>query len=293
MVFTMMGVLFSACSGTGNVPDDQSKNPDKDLRYGLSSSQKLDLLFPDSPGSGSLNVILFIHGGSWSGGDKSAFSSHIREMCKRGLIAASMNYRLLQEGVHIADMLEDVDAAITFLKGKAVGRGITVNKIILFGASAGAHLSLLYAYKNHSVSPIPIGFVVGQSTPTDLTDPNYYPSSGPGSGDFTRISALTGISVTKDNYATPASMDAIKAISPAFQVNSSVPPTLFAQGLQDIVVPPSNADTLKTALTAAGVVHELYIYPHSGHDLGDSRDQHITEEFLYPKIISYIGAYCN
>jgi acetyl esterase/lipase len=289
----LIGILFSACPTGDDSTDDQ--NTYTDLSYGSSESQKLDLFFPDTEDE-KLNAVLFIHGGAWIGGDKEDYASFVQKMRDRGLIAATMNYRLLLEGAHAGDMLNDVDAAITLIKEKADDKGIAVNKLILMGASAGAHLSLLYSYKSHVASPIPIAFCVGLSSPTDFLDPNYYtdiPSNSPeAQAKFWLMSALTGTLITASNYTSAQTVKNLESISPIQYVASGVPPTLLAVGLKDDTVPPSNTTRLRAALDAVGVVNYCYEYPNSGHGLDDSRDKGKHDE-LYGQMLQWIDLYGN
>src|SRR2546423_9329498 len=70
----------------------------RDIEYARvgNKSLKLDLHVPD--GAGPFPVIVWVHGGGWSSGDKalSASSPQIRQTA-RGYAVASINYRLSQE----------------------------------------------------------------------------------------------------------------------------------------------------------------------------------------------------
>ncbi|ULQ60915.1 alpha/beta hydrolase fold domain-containing protein [Brucepastera parasyntrophica] len=280
--------LSEACVGTPS-------RTYRDLSYGSSSAQVLDIVFPENLEDVTpLNAILFIHGGGWQSGDKDVYEEAIMDNADNyHVITAAMNYRMFGEGADCADMLEDIDEALSLIKTKALDQGAQIDKIVLMGASAGAHLSLLYTYKNHSVSPIPIAFCVGQSTPADFTDPEVFTGSW---RDYmlSCASNLTGEEITVSNYTGKTA--SLLSVSPVNYAASSVPPTLLAHGTNDDLVPVSNANRLKAALDAAGAVSDLFIYPNSGHELDNPDDSGVNTAFftkMLEYIISYMGFYAG
>lgn len=280
-----LNFLFSSCSTEKELDNLSYSN----LSYGKSSSQVVDIVLPDFPTNINepVNAILFIHGGGWQEGDKSVYADAITDVSKNlHVIAAAMNYRMFGEGANCEDMLTDIHSALSLIKDKAAQKGIAVNKIILMGASAGAHLSLLYTYKHHVNSPIPIAFCVGQSTPADFTDPNLYVGLEFGNYMLECVSKLTGEQVTISNYQDKTA--ALLSISPISYINSNTPPTLIAHGSKDILIPLSNAERLYKALTNVAAKVDFYIYKNSGHELDN--DAEIDSSF-YSRMMEYIQVY--
>ncbi|MDR2886474.1 MAG: alpha/beta hydrolase, partial [Bacteroidales bacterium] len=275
-------------------PDDESSKfikEYKNLSYGKSTSQVIDLIFPDVPANITtpVNAILLIHGGGWEGGDKNEHQwTAYKFSTNRYFVAASMNYRMFGEGANCDDMLADVHSAIELIKSKANAVGVTVHKIILMGISAGAHLSLLYTYKNHSISPIPISFCIGQSSPTDFTDLSYYEKQTLTYYMLQCASSLTGKEITVDNYQQ--NTGTLLSISPIHYIKSNVPPTLLAHGAKDEIVPLSNATRLYNALTKINAVANLFIYSNSGHGLDNDPG---TDSKFDAKMEEYIKLYAK
>jgi acetyl esterase/lipase len=303
----LAAALFLGACSPGTEPTNT--DPNLDLVYGTSSpAQVLDLFLPEAvPGeTGPSVLVLYVHGGAWIGGDKrDPPIAELRQIAAdKGFAMASMNYRLIQPGsaapASCEDMLEDIDLAVAFLAGKTAGLGI--NRLVLIGASAGAHLSLLYSYQHHAESaspaPIPIALCVSLSGPTDFSDPAWYddpPADTPDNVQFLTpelkfgiVSALTGESFTPEDYTAVqnGTLDAVKAdalrrISPVNFVNEKVPPTLLAHGVKDGIVPFSNAERLKAKLDTAAVEpaqDRLTVFPTSGHML--DRDPDKTAELF-------------
>lgn len=89
-------------------------------------------------------LVLFIHGGAWAFGDKSAAAHMAAPFHARGYAFAAINYRLVPD-VTVAQQAGDVAAALAALTEDARPLGIDPSRIILIGHSAGAHLAALVA----------------------------------------------------------------------------------------------------------------------------------------------------
>ena len=142
--------------------------------YGPDSLQTYDLYLPTDKG-GTLGLVLYIHGGAWTSGDKASYQPTIKDVAVNyGYAAASINYRFLSQSVTMADILADVNAAVNAIYDRAKADGYTLNKMITAGMSAGAHLALMYAYHTPTDAKIKPVAVCSQCAPTDLSDPNFY-----------------------------------------------------------------------------------------------------------------------
>lgn len=244
-----------------------------DLSYGSSNQQIYDLYLPKKD-KDDVALILYIHGGSWTGGDKSNYN----DFCKAttgnyGYASATINYRLLnsQGTVTYKDMLEDIDLAVNDIIDTAASKGTEITQIAVAGASAGGHLALLYTYTQYKNTRVPISFCISKVGPTDFTDTAFFGADMDHSFDrYALISSLIGETVTAENF--PLKYLSLKAASPVTYVTSDVPPTLMAYGKKDTLVPLSNGTKLLNALETAGVPCDFYAFPNSGHDLSDDPD---------------------
>jgi acetyl esterase/lipase len=109
-----------------------------------SQAQRLDVYLPTT-GTGPFPVVMWIHGGGWRSGDKS-MSTHPAplDLLKHGIALVSINYRLSGEAKHPAQ-IQDVKAAIRYLRANATRFRINPLRIGTWGASAGGHLAVLAA----------------------------------------------------------------------------------------------------------------------------------------------------
>jgi acetyl esterase/lipase len=103
-----------------------------------SASQKLDIYLPED-GSGSYPVILYVHGGAFLSGDKTKELDFLSAALESGYAVVSINYRLSSEAIFPA-AINDVKAAIRFIRANAEMYHINADKFALWGASAGGNL---------------------------------------------------------------------------------------------------------------------------------------------------------
>ena len=86
-LLSIVMALIAYISGFFSVlfPMTETYNMFSDIRYGNDPREELDIYFPDiaydRPENG---CILFIHGGSWSNGDKREMASRCIEMTEKG-----------------------------------------------------------------------------------------------------------------------------------------------------------------------------------------------------------------
>lgn len=111
----------------------------------------LDLYAPNNVNNAP--VLLFIHGGEWTKGDKRDVSYKPRFFNENGIIFASANYRLSPKDKHPAQV-SDVARAIAWLKAHAAEYGGNPDQIFIMGHSAGCHLVTLVALDSQYLSEV-------------------------------------------------------------------------------------------------------------------------------------------
>jgi len=236
------------------------------------SGQDFDAYLPESIRSDS-PVILFIHGGGWSQRwDKDGDAEYyIRRMQGRGFLVCSMSYVLQsdvtadmrapnREGATFANMLRDIDAMVTHLKGYLQTLGVSPRKIAIAGSSAGAHLAALYAGDGANPQALglglrhelEIGFTVDIIGPMDFTTPGFRRAIG---GEVPALEILF-----RRLIADGGDFDAALAKwSPISLVNAKTPPMVMAYtklhpfASSDGLVETENCTRMEEALEKAGV----------------------------------------
>ncbi len=260
----------------------------ENISYGTHERQVLDLYLPEEM-SDTTGLILCIHGGAWIGGDKSAYTENAKDVCKNYKVAAAtINYRYLSESVTMADIIDDIDAAVTKIKAIGTENGTNINKMLLTGHSAGGHLSMLYAYSKADTAAITPAAVANFSGPTDMSDKNYFVNNDLGNDNVLMlVSYSTGKKITLENFDENKSE--IDKISPLYYVDKNTVPTLISHGMKDTVVPYSNAVALDERMTQYGVTHIFNSYPNSGHGLeNDTEQAKYSEEIMIEYLNKYV-----
>lgn len=110
-----------------------------DVSYGPDARNVLD--FWQAGGDGPRPLLVFIHGGGWTSGDKKQDVAVIRRWLDKGISYAAINYRLTPQHPLPAPV-HDAARAIQFLRSKADEWQINKNRIALTGGSAGACTSM-------------------------------------------------------------------------------------------------------------------------------------------------------
>lgn len=271
LAFSVLMMMTSCSKEQAIVPVDISEKIISDLSYGNDHKQKMDLYLPANRNRTSTKLIILIHGGGWSGGDKAELKMSLTELKKRlpDYAFANLNYRLFNNNTNKFPTQEtDIKSAIQFLLAKSAEYNFSKH-FVLVGASAGAHLALLQSYKHTNI--LRPKAVISFFGPVDLVHLYNNPVNA---GIPYLLNSLTG--------TTPAqNADIYMQSSPLHFVSGQSPPTLIFHGDNDQLVPKFQSELLNTKLQAANVPHRFIVYPGEGHgwtgtNLTNSFDQIAT-----------------
>jgi acetyl esterase/lipase len=270
-------LIFTACK-TRDENSNISAKTMIDISYGTDPKQKMDLYLPANRSLLSTKVIFLIHGGGWAEGDKMDFNTTITTIQSRfpDYAVINVNYRLAGNNQNLFPSQEnDVKAAVEFAVSKKNEYTIS-DKWVFLGASAGAHLALLQAYKYSNI--IKPKAVVSFFGPTDLT---YF---------FNNPLIPIVPAILFNATGTIPSLNAIiyQQSSPVTFVTAQSCPTLLLQGGKDSLVPAIQATILKNKLDAAGVPNQYIFYPNNGHGWGGP-----DQEDSFSKIEIFLKQYVN
>jgi acetyl esterase/lipase len=227
-----------------------------DVRYGAHSDNTFDIYLP-AKRNGNTRIVILIHGGFWSAGDKKDVTAYAKFFRDQGFACVNMNYRLTntaENNLHPAQV-NDVGRVIEYVTAKALDWHISPSRVGLLGYSAGAHLALLYTYASNFNDKVKT--VISVAGPTNLTDiAGISPEVAP------ILIGLTGSTL----QSNPA---AYQQASPISHVNASTKPTLLIHGKLDKIVPYKQAVDLQTKLQQFNVKNDLRLYDNAGHDFTD------------------------
>jgi len=250
-----------------------------DVRYApLSPAQALDLLVPAGPGP--FPLIVKIHGGAFMAGDKSSELDDAEVLNRRGYAVASLNYRLSGEARFPA-AVQDVKAAVRFLRAHAAEYRLDPDRFAAWGESAGANLAAMLGVTGSTTTLLDdaglgsadvsseVQAVVGWYGPYDFTTMDADFASG-------RPAACPDVQV-HDAADSPESLylgaplptvpELAAAAGPARYLAAAtwLPPFLLAAGDSDCLVPHQQSSALHRALLAVGAASSCTLLPGAVH----------------------------
>lgn len=239
----------------------------KDVAYGSHERQKMDIFMPRE--QKSCGLILFIHGGGWTEGDKSAHESDALYFCNLGYLSASINYRFVSDDISVFEELDDITLALSVIKEKVAERGILAEKLILSGGSAGAHLSLLYAYTRREVSPIVPVAVCAYCPPVSCEKTDFLSgiSEEFDGWKYGLLSKCCKCCIEKNTLLNEEQQKSLRKISPSEYVSGDCVPTAVFHGRNDDLVPIGHTYAFLKLLDENRVTNDLLVYENSGHTL--------------------------
>ncbi|NWK57329.1 alpha/beta hydrolase [Verrucomicrobiaceae bacterium N1E253] len=223
--------------------------PDKSIVFSKPDQGKplkLDIFLPDGHSKTDKRAcIIFFFGGGWKSGGTSQFYGFSKYLASRGMVAISAQYRTSRS--HRASprqCVEDGKEAIRYVREHAKEFGISPDKVIAAGGSAGGHVAAACAMcpkidgaPESKVSCEPNGLV--------LFNPVY--DNGPEGYGHERVAAYW------------------KEISPLHNIVNGLPPTIVFFGSKDVHVPVPTIDAFQKRMVDAGNVCETHVFDGQTH----------------------------
>lgn len=270
-----------------------------DLSYGEGEANKFDLYVP-AGGKDTYGLVVYLHAGGFTSGDKSGDADMLKWLCAKGYVAAGINYTLFGEAhpeANVYTQSVEIRDSIPFVLAEAEKLGYNIDRMAVSGGSAGHCLAMLYAYRDAKTSPVPVKMTFGAVGPSCFyledwinmgADPNH-PNAVDPNADYSGIAglfyAMAGKEITVDMFESGAYLDQVKDISAAMWVDEDSVPTVCAYGAWDRVQAFSASKRLDAALTQHGVPHEYIVFEHSGHGLQNDNGMYAlymdkVEEYL-------------
>jgi len=221
-----------------------------EVAYGDDPDQVYDIYLP-ADRTFETKVMIVVHGGGWRAGDKADLDGYKDFMVEQlpDIAVVNINYRLADENNPPLPMqINDITSVVDHLRNNQQEYQIGTD-LGLLGASAGAHLSLLWSYVlDHRDEVKMVCSIVG---PTNLADEAYLNSDN---------QALTDLFAPFGD-----TIEELEEASPLHRVDKNSPPTLLFYGGKDPLVPTSQGVDLDAKLQELGVEHEFTLYPDAGH----------------------------
>jgi len=219
----------------------------------------MDLYQPKQIGAPA-PVVLYVHGGGWTGGDKSDGAGLLfkEALVLRGFAMAAINYRLGPKYVFPAQ-IEDVKCAVRHLRANASKYNLDPERIGAIGGSAGGHLVALLGVADKEA-----GWDVGEYSDqssrvqavVDMFGPIDLKKMAEGSPRRYMLQLFGATSIDDPALAT---------YSPLTYLTKDDPPFLILHGDKDEMVPLEQSQILYDRLKETGIPAEMVVVKNAGH----------------------------
>ena len=269
------GLAFVPAANAADEPEYQTitdivykKVGDREIKLNLALPLKDGKIVKGRP------LLIFLDSGCWYSGDpgNGGVWTDLGAL-ERGFAIASVSHRPINEATFPAPM-EDVRAAVRFLRKHAAEYGYDPDRFAVCGCSSGGHLSLTLGISDEK-SIFNVGDnldVSGQVQrvidfygPSDFEDVfNRYPNQA-----IDCVYDAFGAkreAVAADNPGRPELMELAKKYSPINYVDENYAPTLLLHGTMDPIVPCSQSVLMYEKLMIFGVRSQLYVSDGGVHD---------------------------
>jgi len=253
---------------------------------------ELDLYLPIGI-DGPVPVALFVHGGGWIVGSRKEFGERCSLLAEEGVAVAAVDYRLSGVAAFPAQV-EDLRAAVSWLRENGTDHGLGTERLGVWGASAGGHLAALLALAPEPTEATRVQAAVCWFGPSDLTpdglalapDPACPPPAfletvqmplGVGNPPDPPVEArLLGVA---DVTEAP---ELARRASPLMQVRGAAPPLLICHGDRDGLVAIEHSTRLHEAVIGAGGTSTMLVVAGANHE---------DERFDQPAVIGAVAGF--
>jgi len=257
--------IVKECTVPG-APEEGKVDQALDVEWGpiMGQSLALDIAWPiDSKAGTTHPLIVIIHGGGWTAGDKKMFRETIRMLAGQGYVAATVNYRLANVTKNVFPAgIEDTRCVVRWLRANAAKFHIDPSRVGALGASAGGHLSAMLATADDHIGfdatcpikdqPVKITSAVSYYAPLDLRD--------------VQKRYVAKMQQAVEEFLGGKSEDVPKRASlgsPVTHLDSNDAPMLLLHAIDDQIVPVEDSRDFKKALDKANVP-SLYVEVSAG-----------------------------
>ena len=263
--FAFVSIFISALCMSGctkdSAPDVYPVAEDvflKDVAYGDHQQQRMDVYLPAGRSRVATKIVVFIHGGGWTAGDKDDFqiNSENLQVLKEnfpGFALVNLNYRLVNGEENQYPAAEnDVKQAMDYLHRQLESYQLS-SDTYLAGGSAGAHLAALHTLKHHSN-----GNIKGCIAIAGVYNMQSLYNQGSMEAKLIVAAFMGGTPTNQtDRYERASPVNFVEPTSPKF---------LLLHGTDDTLVPVSQVHELRDILSENGVEHTVFTYP-GGHGI--------------------------
>ena len=267
-----------------------------DVSYDSGEANKFDLYLPKDNTKKNYGLVVYLHAGGFTSGDKKDDEDMLAWLTSKGYVAAGINYTLRTEDndKSILSQSNEIKSAIPVVIEEAKKHGYNIDKLTMAGGSAGHCLAMIYAYRDAKDSPVPVVFTFGAVGPSSFfredwdnygLDKDADEAIEAAAGLF---SVMGGVEITTDMIKNGSYQELMKPVSAYAWIDENSVPTVVAYGKYDRVQPYKGSLRLKKALEDNNIDFKYFELPHSGHGL--QNDDKVVKQWM-EAIDEYLAKY--
>lgn len=257
-----------------------------DLSYGEGSANTFDLYLPKEASKKNYGLVVYLHAGGFTQGDKSGDEEMLSWLCSKGYVTAGINYTLRNETNEksVLSQSNEIKDAIPFVIQAAEQYGYHINEMGIAGGSAGHALAMIYAYRDAKEAPVPVKLLFGAvgSSSFYAEDWDIYgfdqDSDEAREGAAGLFGVMGGVELSADMIKDGTYIEKMKPISAVMWVDENTVPSVVAYGKYDKVQPYKGSQRLLAAYQKYHVDYQYFECAHSGHGLQNDND--VYKEWL-------------
>lgn len=266
-----------------------------DLPYGDGAANKFDLYVPANNTKESYGLVVYLHAGGFTSGDKSDDAKMLEWLCSKGYVAAGINYTLFTEAnsdASVYSQSEEIKAAMPYVVEEAEKLGYKLDRMAISGGSAGGCLALIYAYRDADTSPVPVRMMFEAVGPGSfhVEDWGIFGLDQSPEAAAGLFGVMSGQALSPEDITSGAYLDAVKPISADRWVTRDTVPSVLCYGAHDKMQPFAASKPLVAALKENGVDYQYFVAEHSGHGL--QNDNKTYMEYL-DTVAEYLDKYMS
>jgi acetyl esterase/lipase len=231
--------------------------------------QMLDVYRPKDV-KGDLPVIVSVHGGGWTYGDKERYQWYCMNLAQRGFAVVNFTYHLAPE-FHFPTGIEDTHLVFSWVLSHGAEYGFDINRIFAVGDSAGAQMLTIYSCL--CANEVYAG-KLGIARPTYPDGSPFVPAAvGLNFGIYVmskdpKVSSTLTRSLMKELLENHGDERELDLVNPIPYINANFPRAYVVTGNADPLAGPPAQKILTEALEQHGIIYQDITYGTKDHPLG-------------------------
>jgi acetyl esterase/lipase len=272
-IFAMLIAAFSTITSFGQTSEKQILN----LNYANDDKvyHNLDIYLPNSV-QPTYKAVIVIYGSAWFGNNlkKMGFDALGKQLLESGFAVIAINHRSSSDAAYPAQ-INDVKAAIRFVRANAAKYKIDASFIGISGFSSGGHLASLAGTSNNvkeftvGKKTVDIEGNIGENTSVSSSVNAVVDWFGP-----IDMALMDDCKKPKDGNSPEAALikgnpadnlDMIALLNPITFIDKKDPQFIVIHGEADTVVPHCQSELFAAALKSKGLLTEFISVPEGQH----------------------------